>query len=192
MTLVGLLIIFCLGGMILWCIYTYNAFKGKQSMIDFWWDEVDIHLQLRRDLVPSLIDRIRPLMESEKPRLDRIAGLREEIVREEIHTGTLAGEIDMERLENRLSSEMHSLGDAFRNHREVQMNSGLLTVMSELASIEGKAVTACEEYNKLTNDYNTSIKSFPANMVVGMLHFNPREKRIFGELSDGHTETQAG
>jgi len=184
MTLVGFLVIFCLGVLILWCIYTYNVFREKQSRIDLWLDEVDTHLQLRRDLIPSLVDRARPFMDSEKPLLDRIAGIREEIVREEISTNSLAAEQDMEHLENSLSREVHSLRDAFRQHREIQMNPGLLTIMSELVSIEGRAVTACEEYNKLTGDYNASIKSFPANMVVGMLHFNPREKRIFGEWSE--------
>ena len=53
--------------------------------------------------------------------------------------------------------------------------------MSELDSIEGRAITACEEYNRLTADFNSSIKSFPANLVVSLLHFNPLEKRIFGE-----------
>jgi LemA protein len=184
MTLVGLGVIFCLGAMILWFIYTYNVFREKQSMIDFWWDEVDTHLQLRRELIPSLIDKARPLMGAETSALNRIADIREAIVREAISTKSLVVEPDMEHLENKLSSEMRSLRNAFRKLKEIQMNSSLLTVMSELVSIEGRAVTACDEYNKLTNNYNASIKSFPANLVVGMLHFNPREKRIFGEWGE--------
>jgi LemA protein len=184
MTLVGFAVIFCLGALILWSIYTYNIFREKQSLIDFWWDEAEVHLQFRRDLVPSLLDRARPLMKWENQRLDRIAGIREEIVRNEIHPEPAGLPENMERLENSLSEEVHSLQDAFREHVEIQVNPDLLTVMSELASIEGKALTACKEYNKLTNRYNSSIKSFPANLVVGMLHFNPREKRIFGEWKD--------
>ena len=86
-------------------------------------------------------------------------------------------------MENKLSSGIHSLRDAFRNRKEAQLNPDLLMVMSELESIEGKAVTACGEYNKLTGDFNLSIKNFPANMVVGFLQFNPLERRIFGEWS---------
>jgi LemA protein len=167
--------------LIIWCIYTYNVFRDKQSKIDFWWDEVDTHLQLRRDLIPSLLDRARPLMGSETPTLDRIAGIREKIVRNKLHPESGATDEGTERLENELSAEMLSLSSAFRENKDVQMNSTLLTVMSELVSIDGKAVTACEEYNKLTVDYNSSIKRFPANLVTGGLHFSPREKRIFGK-----------
>jgi LemA protein len=181
MALLGIAAIFCLGVLIIWCIVTYNRFRERQFSIDCWWDEVDTHLQLRRDLIPSLVDMARPLMESERETLNRVAGIREEIVREVIASNSTVISQKMERLENGLSAEMRSLSEAFRNNRAVQMNPGLLTVMSELASIEGRAVSACEEYNTLTGEYNASITKFPANMVVGLLHFSPRERRIFGE-----------
>jgi LemA protein len=180
---IGFAIIFCLGAMILWFIYTYNIFRDKQSQIDYWWDEVDTHLRLRRDLIPILIDKARPLMKEESPTLEKIADIREEIVREEIAAKSIDIEQDVEILENNLSCEMHHLQDVFKKHREIQMHTNLLTVMGELVSIEGRAITACEEYNKLTNGYNVSIKRFPANLVARWLHFSPREKRIFGELS---------
>jgi LemA protein len=184
MTLVGFAVIFCLGALILWSIYTYNIFREKQSLIDFWWDEAEAHLRFRRDLIPSLLDRARPLMKWENQRIDRIAGIREEIIRGEIHPEHAVLTESAERLENRLSEEVHSLQNAFREHAEIQVNPDHLTVMSELATIEGKALTACKEYNKLTHSYNSLIKSFPANLVVGMLHFNPRERRVFGERTD--------
>jgi len=162
-------------------MYTYNSFKAKQTLIDFWWDEVDDHLQLRRDLIPGLLDRARPIMGEQSAILDSIAGVREGIVRKAVDTNSLVMESELERLENRLSSEMHSLKDAFRNNKDAQMNPDLLTVMSELESIEGKAVIACGEYNKLTADFNSSIKRFPANLIVGLLQFSPLERRIFGE-----------
>jgi LemA protein len=181
MALLGIAAIFCLGALIIWCIVAYNRFRERQLTIDFWWDEVDTHLQLRRDLIPSLVDMARPLMESERDTLNRVAGVREEIIREVIAANSTVISADMERLENGLSAGMRSLSDAFRQNRDVQMNPGLLTVMSELVSIEGRATSACEEYNKLTGEYNASITKFPANLVAGLLHFSPRERRIFGE-----------
>ncbi|MCL2684154.1 MAG: LemA family protein [Synergistaceae bacterium] len=184
MALAGLAVVVCLGVLIFWCMFTYNSFREKQTRIDFWWDEVDAYLQLRRDLIPSLLDRVRPIMGAQSAILDRIAGIREEIVRDEIKANSLVIEPEMEKLENRLSSEMHSLKDAFRQHKEAQMNPDLLTVMSELESIEGKAVIACQEYNKLTGDFNSSLKRLPANLIAGLLHFNPLERRIFGGVNE--------
>ena len=181
MMLAGLAVMLCLGVLIFWCMYTYNSFKVKQQMIDFWWDEVDAHLQLRRELIPSLIDRTRPIMGEQRAIIDRIAVIREEIVNKLIGTNSLVEGYELEQSENKLSSLVHSLKDAFRNHKEAQMNPELLLVMSELESIEGRAITACNEYNKLTVHFNSLIKRFPANLVVGLLNFKPLEKRIFGE-----------
>ena len=181
MTVAGLAVIVCLGALIFWCMYTYNSFKEKQALIDFWWDEVDAHLQLRRELIPSLVDRARPIMGKQSDILERISGIREEIVRELIDTSSLLEGRELEQSENKLSTEIHSLKDAFRSHREAQLHPDLLMVMSELESIEGKAIIACEEYNRLTGNFNSLIKSFPANLVVGLLQFNPLERRIFGE-----------
>ncbi|MDR1509157.1 MAG: LemA family protein [Synergistaceae bacterium] len=183
MGIIGFAIIFCLGAKILWFIYTYNVFRDKQSQIDYWWDEVDTHLRLRRDIIPILIDRARHLMKEELSTLDRITDIREAIVREEIAAESIDIEENVELLENNLSCEMHYLQDMFKKDREIQMNTNLLTVMGELVSIEGRAISACEEYNKLTNVYNASIKRFPANFVARWLHFRPREKRLFGELN---------
>ncbi|MDR1965771.1 MAG: LemA family protein [Synergistaceae bacterium] len=181
----GIAVAVCLGIFILWSIYVYNAFRDRQYQIDFWWDEVDAHLQLRRELIPSLLDRARPLMGPQASTLEKIAGIREEIVLGFKAASTQdAEEEGVERLENRLSAEMHSLQSAFRENREIQMNPSLLTVMGELVSIEGKAVNACKEYNKLTADYNGQIRKFPANLIAGSLHFSPREKRIFGEWDE--------
>ena len=178
---VGLVVMVCLGVLILWCMYTYNAFKEKQIQIDLWWDEVDVHLQLRRELIPSLLDRARLIMDAQGDILERISSVREEIVRELIDTNSLLESSELEQFENRLSREVHSLKNAFRSRREAQLNPDLLMVMSELDSIEGRAVIACEEYNKHTSDFNSSMKNFPAKLVVGFLHFHPLEKRIFGK-----------
>jgi len=177
----GVAVILCLGLLILWCMYIYNSFKEKETLIDFWWDETDVFLQLRRELIPNLIGKARPIMDAQIDILDKISDVREEIVRKLIETNSLIEGHELEKLENNLSSEIRSLKDAFKNHREAHLNPELLLVMSELDSIEGKAVIACAEYNKLTADFNSSIRSFPTNLIVGLLQFHPLEKRIFCE-----------
>ena len=183
MMLAGLAVMVCLGVLIIWCMYTFNSFKDRQILIDFWWDEVDAHLQLRRELIPSLIDRARPVMDAQTDILDDIATVSEKIVRDLARINFLIEGQELEQLENRMSSGLRSLKGAFRNYREAQLNSDLLLAMGELESIEGRAVSACGEYNKLTADFNSSIKNFPANLIAGFLQFNPLERRIFGERS---------
>ncbi|MDR3332361.1 MAG: LemA family protein [Synergistaceae bacterium] len=169
------LVIACLvvfGVLILWFMYTYNIFASKQQRIDDWWDEVDIHLKLRHELVPNILGKASSLMGGETRTLDRIAELSERSLDD-------AHESDFEFLENGLSIALHDLTTAFKNNRDLMMDSDFLRLMGELVSLEGRASTACKEHNMLVSDFNVAIKRFPANLVVGLLHFKPREMRIF-------------
>ncbi|MDR1472787.1 MAG: LemA family protein [Synergistaceae bacterium] len=179
MVLMGFTAIFCLGILILWFIYTFNYFRGKQALIDFWWDEVDMHLKIRHKLIPNLIATTHSRMAAAAPILDKIASIDSRILGKSIDSNE-----EVERLENDLSSEMHTLQKVFKEHREAQMNEALLTVMSELVSVEGRASSACFEHNRLVNDFNSSITRFPARIVLDVLHFHPREKRVFGVIND--------
>lgn len=180
---VGFAVIFCLGVLILWFMYTYNTFAAIQKNIDLWWEEVDTHLKLRRELVPSLLAKARQILPGQEPTFQRIESICCEIA--EISDDADKGE--SEELENELSAALRVLQDATRNDPDSMMKSDFLATMGELVSIEGRASAACAEHNRIVSDFNASIIRFPANLVLGALHFYPCEMRIFGSL-DGLRE----
>ena len=165
--------IVALGALILWFMYMYNDLANRQRRIDEWWDEVDSHLKLRHDLIPLLMDKARVLMTDESSALDRLADL----------CGRAGADSDedeeLEYLENGLSIALRNFKRAVRNHSSAMLDLDFLKMMGELVSIEGRASSACREHNNLVGEFNTSIKKFPANLMVSFLHFHPREMRIF-------------
>ncbi|MDR1885504.1 MAG: LemA family protein [Synergistaceae bacterium] len=161
-----------LGALILWFMYVYNTFANKQHRIDEWWDEVDTHLRLRHDIIPLLLEKARLMIAEEGPTLDRIAEFNEK-------TAADSDNDDLEYLENGLSIALHNLKDSIRSHSSAMLDIEFLTLMGELVSIEGRASSACREHNLLVNEFNTSIRKFPSNLVVKFLHFCPKEMRIF-------------
>lgn len=173
MGLLGVAIIVCLGGLILWLIYTYNRFVAKQSKIDEIWDEVDTHLKMRHELIPELLKVASARMPAQKTLFNRM----EEIAREVDESPESP---DVERLENELSSAMSAVRSAVGAQPDLMMDQALVTTLGELVSMEGRAATSCERHNELVREFNESMKQFPANMVVGFLHFQPCEMRIFG------------
>jgi LemA protein len=160
-----------LGVLILWFMYMYNELTGRQRRIDEWWDEVDSHLKLRHDLIPLLTGKARILIKEESDALDRLAELSEK--------ADNSNDDDFEYLENGLSIALHSFKRVVRDHSTAMLDLDFLKLMGELVSIEGRASSACKEHNHLVGEFNMSIRKFPANLVVGFLHFNSREMRIF-------------
>lgn len=176
----GFAIIFFLGALIIWIIYTYNRFVGKQAAIDTNWDEVDTHLKLRHDLIPNLIGAEAGRMPAERALFARIEEIRREIA---ARAGGPESPIDsVERLENELSGLMLQIREAAAKYPEVMMDQKFITLLGELVSMEGRAASACNRHNQLVRDFNGAITQFPANLVVGFLHFHPCEMRIFGKL----------
>jgi LemA protein len=161
-----------LGVLILWFMYMYNDMANRQRRIDEWWDEVDSHLKLRHDLVPLLMEKARVLMKDESDALDRLADLCGK-------AETDSEDEDLEYIENGLSIALRNFKRSARNHASAMLDIDFLKLMGELVSIEGRASSACREHNNLVGEFNVSIRKFPANLVVGFLHFHPREMRIF-------------
>jgi LemA protein len=57
----------------------------------------------------------------------------------------------------------------------------MLALQEELSSTENKISFARQFYNDSVMNYNTRIKTVPANVVAGMFNFTPEE---FFELED--------
>jgi LemA protein len=166
----GILVIVIFGILILWFIYIYNAFASRQRRIDEWWDEVDAHLKLRHDLLPKLIGKARQVLSDREDAMNRIAEINEIVSSEDE---------DAESLENGLSLALQNFKAELKENPAAMLDMDFVKLMGELVSIEGRASSACREHNMLVGDFNSAMKRFPASLVVGLLHFNPRERRIF-------------
>jgi LemA protein len=175
MVTVGLVVVVCLGGFIIWLIYAYNRFVSRQTKIDTIWDEVDKHLKLRHELIPHLIDAADGRMPEEGPLFQRIEEIRAAVKRDDDTDA-----VGTEPLENELSALLRKLRSNANNYPELMMDQKFITTLGELVSMEGRAAAACERHNDLVRKFNKSIQGFPANLIVGFLHFHPCEMRIFG------------
>jgi LemA protein len=178
MVTIGLAAIVCIGVLIIWLIYTYNRFVLRQTRIDTVWDEVDKHLKLRHELIPHLIEAADGRMQDEAPLFRRIEEIRASVKPDDEDDDTDASET--EPLENELSTLLRKLRGSANNYPELMMDQKFITTLGELVSMEGRASTACEHHNDLVREFNRAIQCFPANLIVGFLHFKPCEMRIFG------------
>ena len=178
MRAIGFAVVLCLGVFIIWLIYTYNRFVNKQSQIDEIWDEADVHLKLRHDLIPVLIERARGRMPDDTALLDRVAELGRETAGTDIT-------IETEYQENELSQLLRQLRDAAKKYPDLMLDEQFVQLLGELVSMEGRAASACDRHNALVRDFNEAIHQFPATLIVGFLHFTPREMRIFRAIDDG-------
>ena len=151
-----------------WLGGTYNSFVTKSQAIDAQWGQVETQYQRRFDLIPNLVNSVKGLMTQEKTVFDNIAQARTKYggattVNEK---AAAAGELE---------TALGRLLVVVENYPEIRSSVAVVSLMDELAGTENRISVERRRYNELVQTYNTSIKTFPGNMLAGMFGFGGKE-----------------
>ena len=83
--------------------------------------------------------------------------------------------------ENMLTGALKSLFAVAEAYPDLKANQNFLELQRELSDTENKVQASRRFYNGNVRDLNTSIESFPGNVIAGVFHF---EKMEFFELEN--------
>ena len=89
-----------------------------------------------------------------------------------------------------LTGALKSLFAVSEAYPDLKANENFLALQEELTGTEGKIAYARQFYNDSVRTYNTSIQSFPSNLVAGRFKFAEREYFEAGSESRGPTRVQ--
>ena len=95
-----------------------------------------------------------------------------------MQAGTLGAKAQAE---NMLSGALKSLFAVAEAYPDLKANQNFLGLQTELSDTENKIQAARRFYNGNVRDLNTSIETFPSNLIADMFKFEPRE---FFELEE--------
>ena len=85
------------------------------------------------------------------------------------------------RAENVLASTLKTLFAVSENYPDLKANANFLDLQRELADTENKIQAARRFYNGNVRDLNTTIESFPQNLIANSFRFTKKE---FFELEE--------
>lgn len=159
---------------LLWLIITYNGLVQLRLRVKNAWAQIDVQLKRRHDLIPNLVEVAKGYMQYEKETLEKVIKARTQ--------ATQATAIkEKQDAENLLTSALRSLFAVVERYPDLKANQNMLRLHEELTSTENKIAFARQYYNDEIARYNTSIKSFPTNVVASIFNFIVEE---FFELED--------
>jgi len=168
---VVVVIVLAIGG---WLGGTYNSFVTKSQAIDAQWGQVETQYQRRFDLIPNLVNSVKGLMAQEKAVFDNLAEARTKY-------GGATTVDEKAEAASELEAALGKLLVVVENYPEIRSSTAVVGLMDELAGTENRISVERRRYNELVQSYNTSIKTFPNNMVAGMFGFT--EKEYFKSVS---------
>jgi LemA protein len=154
----------------LFLVATYNRLVTLKQRVKEAWSDIDVQLKRRHDLVPNLVETVKGYAAHERGTLEAVIQARQTAVQ-------AAGQPPEQRAqaENILTGalrQLFALAEAYPQLRAVESFNQL---QEQLTATEDKISFARRFYNGNVRDYNTTLLTFPTNVLAGMFGFTSEQ-----------------
>jgi LemA protein len=157
---------------------TYNRLVRMDEQINGAWAQVENQLQRRYDLIPNLVETVKGYAEHEREVFVRVTEARSKVAGAKAISEKISAN-------NELSSALARLLVVVERYPELKANTNFIRLQDELAGTENRIAVERRRFNEAVRAYNTEIRSFPTNLIAGVLGF---EKATFFEVPEERQE----
>ena len=160
--LVGVVVV-----LLVWAVLDYNRLVTLRNRADNGWSQIDVQLRRRYDLIPNLIETVKGYAAHEREVFEKVTEARTQAM-------GASGVQDKANAENVVTAGLGRLIAVAENYPELKANQNFLALQEELVGTESKIAYARQFYNDQVARLNTLIQKFPANVIAGLGHFEPK------------------
>lgn len=171
--IVGLVV----AALVLWVVFAYNRFVALVNRTKEAWADIDVQLKRRYDLIPNLVNTVKGYAQHEAGTFAKVTEARAAAMNAQNPAAKAQAE-------NMLTDTLKSLFAVAEAYPDLKANQNFLELQRELSDTENKIQAARRFYNGNVRDLNTSIESFPSNLIAKSFGFGKSE---FFELGEGET-----
>jgi len=155
---------------VLWVISSYNGLISLKNQTLNGWNQIDIQLKRRHDLIPNLIETVKGVMKFEQTTLTQVIEARNKAISAQ-GTGVAQQAVQ----ENALTGTLRQLFALVENYPNLKSNENVTKLQEELSSTENKISFARQFYNDIATQFNIAQQTFPTNMISNNFGFKPAE-----------------
>jgi len=148
--------------------FSYNQLVRLRNKVDEAWQDVDVQLQRRHDLVPKLVEITKGYAAHERAIFDEVARARSE-------AQAVAGVADRSAPEAKLASVLTSAVAVVEAYPELRAAESFLELQHEIAHTEDEVAAARYIYNGNVRVFNTRIQTLPVSLYAEAFGFGPAE-----------------
>jgi LemA protein len=151
--------------------------KGK-------WGAVQSQYQRRTDLIPNLVATVKGAANFEKSTLTDVIEARAKATSVQVDPTKLTPESiqQFQAAQGQLSQALGRLMVVTENYPTLKSNENFLGLQAQLEGTENRINVARLDFNTAVQDYNSKIRSFPANLTA----------KMFGFAEKGYFQAEAG
>ena len=185
---VGAVVLLAVALLVSWGISSYNNMVSLDQSVIQQWAQVENQYQRRADLIPNLVNTVKGYADFEKDVLTKVTEARAKVSQFNITPELLNDPqafAKFQSLQGELSGALSRLLVTVENYPQLKANENFLQLQAQLEGTENRISVERKKFNEVVQQYNTTIKRFPASMLAGMFGFG--EKQYFKAIQGADT-----
>jgi len=163
---------------------SYNSMVQMDENVKAKWGAVESQYQRRADLIPNLVNTVKGVANFEKSTLVDVTEARAKATAITVDPTKLTPETiqKYQAAQGQLSTALGRLLVASERYPELKANENFTALQVQLEGTENRINVARLDFNQAVQDYNSKIRSFPANITA----------KMFGFTEKGYFQAEAG
>jgi LemA protein len=179
--LVAILIIGALVvGFLVWGVGVNNRLVGAEQNVNEKWSQVQNVYQRRADLIPNLVETVKGFAAQERTVLEEVTKARASVGAVKVTPEVLNDPQALQKFQqaqDQLTGALSRLMVVVERYPQLKSNQNFLALQNQLEGTENRIAVERRRFNEAVRDYNTQVKTVPANIVASFRGF--REKAFF-------------
>lgn len=168
----------------IWGISSYNGLVSMDENVSNQWANVETQYQRRSDLIPNLVNTVKGYAKHESETLESVMAARSQATQVKIDPSNCTPQqlAAYQKAQGDVTTTLGKLLAITENYPDLKANQNFLELQSQLEGTENRINVARKDFNDTAKKYNTSLRSFPRNIIASMCGF---EKRAYFEAEAG-------
>ena len=179
-----IIILVVVGIAVVWAIMGYNGMVKADEAVSTAWSNVENQNQRRADLIPKHVNTVKGYAAHEKETLDAVVSARTRATQVTVDADDLTPEKlqEFQKAQGEVGSALGRLLAITESYPDLKANQNFLELQAQLEGTENRISVERRNFNEVAKSYNTSIRTFPRNILAGMFGF---EKRPYFDAQEG-------
>lgn len=170
---------------VIYAVGLNNSLIEKEEEVNQAWAQVENQYQRRADLIPNLVSTVRGAANFEQETITQVIEARSRATSINLEAGDLNDPQALQQFDQaqqQLSGALSKLLVTVERYPELTATQNFRDLQTQLEGTENRISTERMRFNRAAQEYNTSIRRFPANLIAG----------IFGHEQKAYFEAVAG
>jgi len=157
----------------------YNTMQAQEEAVFAAWADVEAAYQRRADLIPNLVEVVKGYAKYEGDTLTAVTEARSKVGSVKLSKEMLSDPQAFDKFQQaqgQLGGALSRLLVVVEKYPDLKANQSFLDLQNQIEGTENRINVARVRYNKVVQEFNTSIRTFPNSLTNSiLLHLTRKE-----------------